>query len=78
MPTYTPVPDELLEKIERTAEAATPPEGQESSPGSIAHLVELKRVVTPEVLGSLVAEVREWRRQELPRRPGVEQLLVRK
>jgi hypothetical protein len=79
MSTPPPLPEDLLERLGQLAQAATPPQGKESSAESIQHLVELKRATTPEVVHSLVEEVRQGRRRaQLPPRPGVEQLLVRK
>lgn len=72
----TPIPDDLLSKLTLLAAAAVPPEGRESSAASIAPLVELKRAVTPEVLLSLLEEVRQGRR--LPPRPQVADVVVRK
>jgi len=71
-----PIPDDLLAKLHTLAAAAVPPEGRESSAASIAPLVELKRAATPEVLLSLLEEVRQGRR--LPPRPGVGEVMVKK
>ena len=73
----TPIPDDLLSKLTLLAAQAIPPDGRESSAGSIASLVELKRAVSPEVLLSLLEEVGRARRLP-PARPQVGDLLVRK